>query len=235
MLIEVCALLPSALASRPSPPPPLTCCLCLCSLPQKPPSPQVAMAPGSPATLLSLPDDVLENICCLVLVPEVQPGRRVLVVATDGGKAAAHLPVVATDGGKAAHAQPCVAVPYVLLSTGCRCRPCRRYAPPPRHVAVACRRLRAAANSPAVLHTLSASVGSPHTFASDDVLPSLRSLCHFVVHVAAPHVQRLRLGLGPAEEMESADWLEAGMLLASLLQACSGLRFWRCQQCRASS
>lgn len=119
--------------------------------------------------------------------------------------------------------QPCVAVPNLLSPTGCRCRPRRRYAPPPRHVALACRRLRAAANSPAVLHTLTASAGSADDFSGDTVMRTLRSLCHFVVHVAAPHMQRLKLGLWPADEMESADWLEAGMLLASLLQACSGL------------
>ncbi|PRW32676.1 leucine-rich repeat-containing 40 [Chlorella sorokiniana] len=67
-----------------------------------------------------------------------------------------------------------------------------RFVAPQRHVALACRRLSAAANSPVVLHRGAADA---------------RNLCM---------LQR-------RSDLQPADWSEAGMLLGSLLQACSAL------------
>lgn len=104
--------------------------------------------------------------------------------------------------------------------------PCRRNAAPQRHVALVCRRLRAAANSATVLHSLTISISKanpPDGSGPQEFLEPLRSLCHFVQHVAASHVQQLLLTLRPAPNTGPANWTEAGMLLGSLLQACRGL------------
>lgn len=94
-------------------------------------------------------------------------------------------------------------------------------------MALVCRRLRAAANSAAALDHLSVRVGNagaPSSIPAAHFLGQLRSLCHFVLHVAAQHLQRLHLDVHPPASLDAGDWAEAGLLIGSLVQACSNLK-----------
>lgn len=196
------------------------------------------MAPGGSPTLLSLPDSVLETICSFVLDGPVLSRSTWCTEGCVGGRLkgkAVEAGAPACEPDRAAGlAHGCFWLTLSATPVDCcgakrapwhACAPCRSVSHL-RQLALTCQRLRAAANSPAVLRTLVASIGRARPPSDDEpasILPALRSLCHFVLHVAAPHVRLLQLELKPQTDMDPAECAEAGMLLGSLLQACSGL------------